>query len=310
MAASEKFIKDFSALVPQYHAILKKTAVASDRKKILLLWFKHAQLLHMMGLTEDAKAQYYAPGGSNWRRSKLLPQVLESVTHDAYMYKEFAALADSYATDLESLVDVVGAVPGLCSSDPTHTTLLQHLVAELRGLCSEFRRSTAHMPNILEHHLKFLAMRRNIEESSSLRVLTVLVIIFLPLSLACDILSMQTRVKDLHYLLYDFLGVVFVLLTLVAVILAPLKSTLWLYGQWALGLSARPPLKGWHPHGRGLVGTAGFRMWAVFFASIIVGMFKDVRLGGLVLGYGFAGLTGLGLLFCVQIIRNSPYSFC
>lgn len=298
VATLEKFIKDFSTLVSQYHAILKKTADPSNRKMILLLWFKHAQLLHMMGLTEEAKEQYYSPSESKMRRSKLLPQVLESITTDAYMYKEFAMLADNYATDLESLVDVVGTVPGLRPSEPTHT-LLQPLVAELRGLCSEFRRSTTDMPETLEHHLRFLEMRRNMEESSSLWVLTVLASIFLPLGLACGILSMQTRVKDLHYLLYDFCGVVVVLLTLVAVILALVKSMLWLHGKWSLGMSERPLLKGVDRSGRVLLGIAVFSTWAVFFASFIVGMFKDVRLGGLVLGYGFAGLTGLGLLFCV-----------
>lgn len=95
------------------------------------------------------------------------------------------------------------------------------------------------MPKTLEHHLKFLEMRRNIDESSNLRMLTVLATIFLPLSLACGILSMQTRFEDLSYLLYDFCGVIVILLTLVVVILAMVKSMMWLHEKWSLSIFGR-----------------------------------------------------------------------
>lgn len=160
----------------QYYTLLQGTSDLSDQKKILLLWFKHAQLLQLMDLTADAKEGYhdYASRESriDSRRSKLLPRLLETITTDAYLYEEIATLADNYAPALESLINVVGAVRDLSAPDPDPAIpepqaarhIFQSIVIELRGLCSEFRHSTSHMPQRLEPHLEFLGMRRNIED--------------------------------------------------------------------------------------------------------------------------------------------------
>lgn len=279
----------------QYHTLLQKTASTPHRKKILILWLKHVQLLQMMDLTEEARERYYSPRESKIdpRKSRLLPHLLKAITTDAYIYKEIATAAENYASDLESLIGVLDAVPELNASASTNTFL--PLARELRGLCSELRRSTADMPKTLEHHLKFLEMRRNIEESSSLWVLTVLASIFLPLSLACGILSMQTRLKDLHSLLFDFCGVVVILLTLVVAILAMLKLTIWIHGKWLQHTSEREG-RLVNIFAKVTLGSAIVSTWAVFFAAFVIGMFRDLRLGGLVLGYGLAGLIGAGLL--------------
>lgn len=60
-------------------------------------------------------------------------------------------------------------------------------------------------------------------EAQNVRLLSILASIFLPVSLACGLLSMQTRFADLHVLVYDFFGVLALLGILVGVIFIALK---------------------------------------------------------------------------------------
>ncbi|PGH34182.1 hypothetical protein GX50_02956 [[Emmonsia] crescens] len=63
---------------------------------------------------------------------------------------------------------------------------------------------------ILNHHKDILGVRN----TESMKYLTTLATIFLPLTLASSILSMQTRFRDLGALLYDFFGVFCLLRTI------------------------------------------------------------------------------------------------
>src|SRR5207248_2743778 len=57
----------------------------------------------------------------------------------------------------------------------------------------------------------------NIQESEIVKRLTILAAVFLPLSLATGVLSMQTRFAHLGYLLYDLIGV-FLLVGFIAIL--------------------------------------------------------------------------------------------
>tara|TARA_R110002003_G_scaffold62_8_gene5619 strand:- start:3702 stop:4433 length:732 start_codon:yes stop_codon:yes gene_type:complete len=52
-----------------------------------------------------------------------------------------------------------------------------------------------------------LITAHNISQANSVSRLTVLAMVFLPLSLAGTILSMQTRLRDLNYILFDLAGI-------------------------------------------------------------------------------------------------------
>lgn len=136
-------------------------------------------------------------------------------------------------------------------------------------------------------------------EAQNVRLLSILASIFLPLSLASGLLSMQTRFSDLHYLLYDFFGVLVLLGTIVAVILFALKFYLWwkrlstqLDRNWMFRKSVRP--------------IANFFFfcflvfgWGLLISSFLVGMIKDVGLGLTILGYGTTAAVGIGVLVLI-----------
>lgn len=224
---------------------------------------------------------------------KLLPRLLDEVIIDANFFKALEAMAEDLTSTLEDLLGVIGVgFEGNTGATPGFNTI----VADLRGLSSDLRRKAGDLPKTLAHHLHFLEMRRSISESKRLSMLTILASIFLPLSLACGILSMQTRLKDLHYLLYDFCGVVVLLLTLVALLLLFVKGSMTIVSKRS----------GWGSFRKKFV-TGAFAVivlsiWAVILASFIVGMAVDVRLGGRVLGYGLAGLIGIPALMGIATL--------
>ena len=77
----------------------------------------------------------------------------------------------------------------------------------LRAFCSQ------RLSNIKQHldringQFENFNNELNVRESYSVKRLIIVASIFLPLSLASSVLSMQTRFVDLHLLLYDILGV-------------------------------------------------------------------------------------------------------
>jgi hypothetical protein len=101
---------------------------------------------------------------------------------------------------------------------------------------------------------------------------------------------MQTRFSDLSYLLYDFLGVILLIGTIVAIFILGLRSYTWWKGVWE-------PLKRNTVHRRDDVGRYEgivirfmfILIWAVTIPSFLVGMIKDVQLGLMI--FGFGGVT-------------------
>ena len=126
--------------------------------------------------------------------------------------------------------------------------------------------------------------------------LTLLAAIFLPLSLSTSLLAMSTRLKNLHLLLYDFVGV--------AIILSGLVISL--YGIIAiirkLSRSAKERLRygGDELHIRALRANTmllsrkfyglGYCIIAIAF---LVGMLKDITVGWKILVYSIVGTAGL-----------------
>lgn len=212
---------------------------------------------------------------------------------DANLFKSLETMAEDLTSTLETLLDVVKAGFEENTDGASDFNILS---ADLRGLSSDLRRKAGDLPTTLEHHLTFLEMRRSISESNRISMLTILASIFLPLSLACGILSMQTRLKDLNYLLYDFCGVVVILLTLAALLLLFVKGSMTIVSK----------ISDWNSSRKKFV-TIAFAVivssiWAIVLASFIVGMTVNIRLAGLVLGYGLAGLTCIPLLIGIGVL--------
>ena len=113
---------------------------------------------------------------------------------------------------------------------------------EIRGLSAVLEKQASLISTRLDNRLRFLEIGRTLHESRRVQLLSLLAIIFLPLSLASSILSMQTRFVDLHYLLYDFFGVIFLLGTLTFILLGVLLFFQWGYGKFKNWLERAIPI--------------------------------------------------------------------
>jgi hypothetical protein len=298
----EEYVEALIQLEKEYKPLMQKAITSASLKKVLLLWHYHSQLLQLSKFIDQVKEKYFTPREDllDSRTSALQPYLLNEITADSYLYKEFGLTVSQLISLLESLLNTVSVALNLETDDRVFGTL----AADIRGMCSDISTKTAEMPTSLEHHLKFLQLRRNIQESNSLWTLSVLASIFLPLSLASSVLSMQTRFVDLHYLLYDFCGVIVLLLTLVAVILLMVKLSLSVTDKLAEFSRSKFFKTNFfkiylYPLVSGVLSLVALSIWVVILSSFIVGMSQDVGLGGRILGFGIAGLTGIGIIACI-----------
>lgn len=192
----------------------------------------------------------------------------------------------------ESLIDVVRSMSPVVDT-PLHTNKFMAIDMELRGLCREAREQLQNFSDRLDHDLKYLELARNINQNRSVQQLTLLATIFLPLSLAAGVLSMQTRFKDLGTLLYDFFGVVVLLAAIVLIIMILLSLVAVvkeLDSKFLRNESYRESFRGKFL----LAVNIGFFVFGcLVLSSFLVGMFKDVTLGARILWYGVAAICGL-----------------
>jgi hypothetical protein len=160
----------------------------------------------------------------------------------------------------------------------------------------------------LETTFKYSELSRRMEEASNVQLLTVLASIFLPLSLGCGLLSMQTRFADLHLLLYDFCGVIFLVGTLAIVIFLLLKLTLGLKEKLAKREAGNSRKRRSGNIIRLVVIVVLVLQWIMVTASFLVGMLKSVSLGLKVLGFGSAALAGLVLIGVVLGFMSGKFT--
>lgn len=110
----------------------------------------------------------------------------------------------------------------------------------LNGLCLERRSNAQRALDALNRQLDYLTKRHAIRESKSIKVLTILASLYLPLSLSASVLGMQSPFKMIAHdttstpqdldgsnLLFDFFGVFIGLSTATIFILYGIKLGLW-----------------------------------------------------------------------------------
>ncbi|RSM09294.1 hypothetical protein CEP52_004178 [Fusarium oligoseptatum] len=226
---------------------------------------------------------------------------LKEITKHSYECRSLLEMGHELVSTTESLIDVVKASPTVAGAPQTMIKFMA-VEAELRGYCREVKERLQKLSDGLEHDLKFLELARNVNQTRGVQQLTLLATIFLPLSLAAGVLSMQTRFKDLGSLLYDFFGVVMLLGAIVVIIfiimttIAIIKEAESRFTQYSF----------YRKHVRviviNLLLSGLFSYGSLVLSSFLVGMFKDVPLGAKILGYGTAAAVGLGLLFVIPVI--------
>jgi hypothetical protein len=239
---------------------------------------------------------------SNPRRGNLHKQILEENTIDSYYYGEFSNRVSDLVETTRSLADVIKS--RLSGSHDSASFLC--FAAEVEGHCSGVKNSMARLNSSLESRLKIFELSKNAQEQARNWLLSILASIFLPLSLATSILSMQTRFADLHLLLYDFCGVIVLLATLVLVLLLVVSAILYCREKLAKYETNLPR------HGtllKRIVLIIFFWVlctaWMVTIASFLCGMIVDVKLGLKILGFGAAGVFGIVLLLVFGVVYLS-----
>lgn len=150
------------------------------------------------------------------RWAELRQWLFVEIAENSYRYEELSKMGHELTATVKSMIDVVKAT--LLGNESAMASFAS-VEAELLGCCREIDGILENLVKGLQHHLKFLDLSRSLKQTRGLQHLTLLATIFLPMSLAASMLSMQTRFTDLKILLWDFFGVVFILGALASLLL-------------------------------------------------------------------------------------------
>jgi NADH:ubiquinone oxidoreductase subunit 6 (subunit J) len=128
-------------------------------------------------------------------------------------------------------------------------------IQKLEGLCSERGDNAQRALDALNRQLDYLTKRHSIREAKSIKILTILASLYLPLSLSASVLGMQSPFKQVAHtktvidqesgqdlvgtnLLFDFFGVFIGLATVTIFILHAIRLGLWLKSE-GLGMISK-----------------------------------------------------------------------
>lgn len=285
----------------------------SNQRQIILLQYHHANL-RLLGFFIEQVSLRYADrrqGDFDPRQSELRLWNLKAIMDDAGYYRQFTNACDALETAIELVLDIVTALAAEGGGSNTSQTKANILVlrAELHSCCKDTKLRLERLYSDLEQDLRFLSLSRDLKQSNDVQKLTLLATIFLPLSLSAGVLSMQYRFHELGARLYDFVGIVVLLVFIVVVLLA------LIYG-YSLGKELEGRFKK-HRYYNAYVKPTAVKLFSVcvlilgllILASFLVGMFKDVGLGARILGYGIPTAAGGPLvLLLLYLIAHWLYT--
>ncbi|KAG5757832.1 hypothetical protein H9Q72_014029 [Fusarium xylarioides] len=296
--------KQLKQLDATYIAVRSK----DNWKKLFLLQFHHACLrlfFEFLTALEADEKEHADNANTDSGFAELWQWNLRTMTQRSYEYRDLAEMGRKLISIIECLIDVVRASPPVVDST-SHANKFMTIDMELRGLCREANERIRNFSDQLDHDLKYLELARDINQTRGVQQLTLLATIFLPLSLAAGVLSMQTRFKDLGTLLYDFFGVV-VLLAAIVLFLMILLYLIAVVNEADSKLRVR---SSWYREDvRGIllltlnIGLLVFG--CLVLSSFLVGMFKDVSLGAKILGYGVAAICGIESIIATLRARGN-----
>lgn len=298
-ASTAKFVLE---LLRQLEPIYSPMRSVENWKQIFLLQYQHANLnLFVQSLQRFANE--YTPRRRrdfDPRSSKLRRWVLREMAIDASYYRTLTNIGNDLADTLESLVQVVKESPDLQHSELETMVTFSQIEVEIRGCCKDVRNHLGRLNDDMDNNLKFLDLARNMDQTRNVELLTILATVFLPLSLSAGILSMQSRLKDLGALLYDFVGVIVLLVAFATFVVVSLIVFDLMQEHATKVFKAKIFKQIW----RGVLfylALATMTIGLLVLTSFTVGMFKDITLGWLILGYGLAAAVGgsfvLGILY-------------
>lgn len=225
----------------------------------------------------------------------------QDMIRDAYFYEEL----QGDVSDLNSASLALLELLGTNFRTPLHAEF-DYLAADTRAICADIAKSSSRLCARLEHHMSLFQQLRSFREAQGVWVLGLLASVFLPLSLATGLLSMQTRLVDLNLILYDFCGVIVLIATFVLIVLGLLNAYDRLHGRLLKWGSSDPGFRHQiYPFiGKAIAGSC-LVIWALLLSSFLIGMVKSAELGSKILGYGIGVIGGVALLagLCVSSLR-------
>lgn len=271
-------------------------------------------------LSPRAYLEVWSTDRSFWPQASIILGSQETEELTAEEYIGTLGCCEDALTELQHLSEAVNFVIDMLlreapamemvhvdrsNSKDTFQTIDNHVEwIILQRLCHQRCRNVERYIERLNRRFEGQNKYLNIRESKSVKTLTVLATIFLPLSLSTSILSMQTRFVDLNLLLYDFLGV-FVIIGSLAVIMLLILKLVFRVRTQSTFLSMRLALpRSRKDQGRtcfGVLSTYYAMIWAIVIVSFVVGMTLDVIKGLKILGYGFAGMLGFVPIFLIHL---------
>ncbi|KAL2802405.1 hypothetical protein BJX63DRAFT_415131 [Aspergillus granulosus] len=295
------FVGALLDLDPTYAPIQAKAKDRVTQQRLVMLRVSHAillgyiQFLLQIDVRISATNTDSTPSYARSSRSILTPSSLRNISADSEFWERIVSIISLFNSSIASFLDVL-QIPDDSNDDLSKYVPFRELLIEIRTISQELEKRTESISRRLESQLKFLELRRNLQESSSLSLLSLLAVVYLPLALASSILSMSTRIADLKYILYDFVGITVVLFTITAAIAITLRFMTW------VSMSLRHRV-GWlrSPLTR-LLGFMVAVPWVLVLASFLVGMAYDAGLGLKMLGYSAAGFSGLMVVFILAAI--------
>ncbi|KAF7537975.1 hypothetical protein G7054_g3288 [Neopestalotiopsis clavispora] len=269
------------------------------QKKLLVLWYHHAHLVELSEFIRVMRSLYFRGRQRLFdsRNSSLAKDLMEEMTYDIGFYQELESSIKNLTLLIESLSSSIEATFNRQEKNDGQEYLVdqfKELMADIRGVCADTLNKTTDMSASMDNQMKLLELRREIEQSSSLWILSVLASIFLPLSLASGVLSMGTRFNDLGPILYDFCGVTVLLMALAFIILVVTRQLMRLTEviESLRSSSNRVVQRLWTIFLIGMMLLG----WGMVLSSFIVGMLEDIKLGVRILGFGILCLLGLTII--------------
>lgn len=270
-------------------------------KHFMLLQYYHANLDMFMDFLEHLKLAYIEPQAKDFdaRFVKLRDWNMRELTRDAYFYQQLTEVGHAITSQTEYLLDIAQISHNGETSDTSGAAQRKVAELELRGHVRDVNAQLARLSESLKLHIEFLRLARDTSQTSSVNNLTILATIFLPMSLATGLLAMSKRFNELGGLLYDFFGVLMLVLIFIAIFFAVVAVVSFLVSS--AGIERARQYKGTSMRAKVYSILLGLVTGLLIVASFLVGMFMDVVTGAKILGFGLAALLGCLLVFVVVV---------
>jgi hypothetical protein len=248
---------------------------------------------------DSSKSAVEAGLGADMQKPILTLPRFTYATRLALAYADF----EEYGNDVKAVFECLSFdIKSSRGGDGVTTSPEQplHLLAQD---ISDFKTLASRLACRLRHQIELSKQIVDFDETKSVRRLTLLASLFLPLSLSAGILSIDKRASQLGARLYDFSGI-FCIFFLLMLLVSPVISVLMAYGEKVQDCKTRIRFSYRIPSDKWLLGLIRamnrlfILLWFFLTISFIVGMSTNIQVGLIILGVG----TGLGALSAIVVI--------